>query len=86
MNTDRQRAVLPLSLVAEGETVEVLDLLEQEATRQRLTELGLTPGATLRVVRADSQDGMIVAVRDDARLVIGRSTARKLMVCLTGAR
>ena len=84
-NIHEPRAILPLSLVTAGESAEVVELQEQGVVRQRLTEMGVTPGATLRVVRADETGAMIIAVREDARLAVGRSTARKLLVRLTGA-
>lgn len=79
-------AMLPLSLVAVGESVEVVEMNEQGALRQRLIEMGLTPGSVVRVVQADTTGAMILAVRQDARLAVGRSTARKIRVCLTNER
>lgn len=83
---EEKRPVLPLSLVMVGETVEVVEMREQGAVRQRLTEMGLTPGAVVRVVQSDTTGAMILAVRRDARLAVGRSTARKISVCLTNER
>lgn len=77
-----QRPPLPLSLVAPGETVEVVEVRVQGAEKQRLQELGLLPGATVRVVKSDAAAGLILAVRQDGRLAINRSTAHKLIVCL----
>ena len=74
------KQVLPLSLVTPGETVELVDIREQCAVRQRLGELGLTPGAVVRIIQSDPANGMILAIREDARLAIGRSTAHKIMV------
>lgn len=77
---------LPLSLVGVGEYVKVIEMQEQGAVRQRLSDLGLTPGAIVRVVQADATGAMILALRQDARLAVGRGTARKIRVCLTDER
>lgn len=81
-----QRRMLPLSLVGVGEYAEVVEMREQGALRQRLTELGLTPGVVVRVIQADTTGAMILAIRHDARLAVGHSTARKISVCLTNER
>ena len=77
------KQVLPLSLVTAGETVELVDIREQPGVRQRLGEMGLTPGAVVRVIQSHPANGMILAIREDARLAIGRSTAHKIMVSLS---
>ncbi len=76
----------PLSLVAVGEFAKVIEMQEQGAVRQRLSDLGLTPGTVVRVVQADSTGAMILAFRQDARLAVGRGTARKIRVCLADER
>jgi len=48
--------------------------------RQRLADLGLTPGTILRVMQADSWGPLIVAFKDDTRLALGRGMAHKMMV------
>jgi Fe2+ transport system protein FeoA len=78
--------VLPLSLVTAGETVELIDIREQDSVRQRLAELGLTQGTLLRVIQTDPSGGMILAIRQDARLAIGRSTAHKIIVSFTSGK
>ncbi len=77
-----QSHTFPLSLAGVGESVEVVEMTGIEAERQRLGEMGLTTGAVLRIVQADATGAMILALRHDARLAVGRSTARKIRVCL----
>ena len=77
---------MPLSLVAPGESVIFVDSRVEGALRQRLNEMGLTPGAIIRVVQADSTGAMILAIRHDTRLAVGRSTAHKITVRLAGER
>lgn len=76
------RPTLPLTLVAPGESAEVVEIRLGGAEKQRMQELGLTTGSTVRVVKSDSVSGLIVAVRQDGRLALNRSTAHKLLVCL----
>jgi Fe2+ transport system protein FeoA len=80
----RRRPSLPLSLVAAGEVVEVMEVKGSE--KQRLQELGLLPGAIVQVVKSDAAAGLIVAVRHDGRLAIGRSAAHNILVCMKETR
>lgn len=85
MNANKdQRPTLPLTLVAPGESAELVEIRLGSAEKQRLHELGLLPGSSVRVIKSDPLDGMIVTVRQDGRLALNHTTARKLMVCLEG--
>ncbi len=81
-NTSKARATLPLTLAAPGETVELVEIRLGGDEKQRLQELGLLPGASIRVVKSDPMGGLIIAVRHDGRLALNRSTAHKLIVCM----
>jgi ferrous iron transport protein A len=48
--------------------------------RRRLAELGLNPGSELRVVRSNSGGPLILAVKKDTRLAIGRGMADRILV------
>lgn len=85
-HSENGRRLIPLSLVSVGEYAEVVEMHEQDTTRQRLNELGLTPGTVVRVIQADTTGAMIVAIRHDTRLAVGRATARKISVCLKNER
>ncbi|MBK8027596.1 MAG: ferrous iron transport protein A [Chloroflexi bacterium] len=78
------RPTLPLTMAIPGETVELVDIQLERTEKQRLRELGLLPGSSLRVIKSDPTHGLIVAVRQDGRLALNRSTAHKLLVCLIG--
>ncbi len=80
------RPVMPLSLVAPGETVEVVELRVPDAERQRLHELGLLPGVSVRVVKSDASTGLILALHQDGRLALNRGTAHKLLVSLKNGK
>jgi len=74
------RPTLPLTLVAPGETAELVEIRLGGDEKQRLQELGLLPGSSVRVVKSDPTFGLILAVRQDGRLALNRSTAHKLIV------
>lgn len=84
-NSVSPRATLPLTLAAPGETVELVEIRLGGTEKQRLQELGLLPGSSLRVVKSDPTFGLIVTLRQDGRLALNHNTARKLIVCLEGS-
>lgn len=71
---------LPLNMIAPGERVELVRIKSCGTVRRRLQELGLTAGATLRVVARHPSGQLILAVRGDSRLAIGSDIAQKIMV------
>lgn len=70
----------PLTFAASGETVALVAIHAGDTLRQRLTELGLHIGMTLRVVQGERSGALIVAVKNDTRLALGRGMAQKMMV------
>jgi len=72
--------MMPLAMVVPGEAVSLVAIHGGQRIRQRLADLGLTPGTTLRVVQADAWGPLIVAFKDDARLALGRGMAHKIEV------
>jgi Fe2+ transport system protein FeoA len=70
----------PLSMVTPGESVQLVSIRGGRRIRQRLADLGLTPGTTLHVVQANAWGPLIVAFKDDARLALGRGMAHKIEV------
>ncbi len=49
--------------------------------RRRLAELGLNVGSEVRVLQSHGGGPMILAVKEDARMAIGRGMAHKILVC-----
>lgn len=78
----KTRTSLPLTLAAPGEMVEVVEIRLHGDEKQRLQELGLTPGASVRVIKCDPVNGLIIAVRHDGRLALNRGIAHKIVVCM----
>ncbi len=72
--------MMPLTMAPRNEDVRLVAIRGGQRIRQRLADLGLTPGTTLRVVQADSWGPLIVAFKDDARLALGRGMAHKIEV------
>lgn len=72
---------MPLSMVAPGETVELIQIKEGARLRKRLADLGLNVGLPVRVVQNHRIGPIIVAIHEDTRLAIGRGMAHKIRVC-----
>lgn len=70
--------MMPLSMLNEGEPVEVKKVGGKDETRKFLENLGFVPGSMVTVV---SQIGgnIIVNVRD-SRVAIGKDMANKILV------
>lgn len=70
----------PLSMVPPGETVELAAIRGGRMLRRRLADLGFNIGMTVRVVQNPYRGPLIVAVKEDARVGIGRGEAHKIWV------
>lgn len=71
---------MPLSLVPPGHTVELVQIHGGQKLRKRLADLGLNVGMTVRVMQGDSSGPMILAVKGDARLALGRGITHHVVV------
>ena len=69
-----------LSTIAAGQTVELVAIEGGRRLRKRLADLGLSVGERVRVVQNPPVGPLILAVKEDARLGIGRGMARKIYV------
>jgi Fe2+ transport system protein FeoA len=70
--------LMPLSMAAAGETVEMASLKAGWGLQRRLAGLGLKPGARVKVV--SGSPGPVVLEIDGSRLSLGQGVARKVMV------
>ena len=75
----RSGAQLPLSMVGEGETVQVAKVRGTQEVRQHMAELGFVPGATVKFISRVSGD-VLVSVKGST-LGLNRSTAMKVVTC-----
>lgn len=73
-----RNGILPLTMIAPGRRVKLVQIKAGRRLRHRLTELGLTPGVGLEIVQ-DQGGPLLLAVRD-TRLALGRGMAHKIMV------
>lgn len=73
-------SLLPLSMVEAGQTVELVRIGECRRLRKRLADLGLNTGLSVRVVQNSFVGPLILAVREDSRLAIGRGMAQHILV------
>ena len=78
--SDPSNGTMPLSMASPGERVRLRAILGGRGIRKRLADLGLNLGTTIKVVRIDVAGPLIVAVKDDSRLALGRGMAHKIMV------
>jgi ferrous iron transport protein A len=74
----------PLSHIPEGQRVRVVHIEGGRMIRRRLAELGLLPGSEVRVIRSYRSGPIVVVVRQDTRLVLGRGVAARIMVQAAG--
>jgi ferrous iron transport protein A len=72
-------ALLPLAFLPPGREVVVRGLAGGRGMRRRLTDMGIAPGAKVRVVRNDGHGPLLMAL-GEARLAVGRGVALKIMV------
>jgi ferrous iron transport protein A len=77
---------IPLAIVSPGETVQLVEIQGGHRLKKRLADLGLNAGMTVRVVRNDSTGPLILAVKHDSRLALGRGMAYKIQVALPKGR
>lgn len=71
---------MPLVMARAGVDLRLRDIQGGCRLRQRLADLGLTPGSIVRLVQSEGGGPLIVALRGDARLALGRGMALKIMV------
>jgi ferrous iron transport protein A len=73
-------------MVNPGEEVEMTGIRGGQGVQKRLSDLGLLPGTAMRVVQGGVDGPMIVAVRGDTRIALGRGVAQKVMVRMSGGQ
>ena len=76
-------STITLNEIMAGQTVELVGILPNARSAQRLAELGLTPGIRITVLQSALGQPMLIRVRG-SRLAIDRATADQLHVRLLG--
>ena len=72
--------VLPLPQMRAGESGEVVDLRGGRGPVRRLTELGIIPGVTVKLVSDSGTFGPVIVRVGDSKFGIGRGMARRVLV------
>ncbi|HIE47533.1 TPA: ferrous iron transport protein A [Candidatus Bipolaricaulota bacterium] len=71
--------VVPLTALEPGELARVFAVSGGRGATRRLAELGLTPGAAVRVLSAARGGPVLVEIRG-SRIALGRGMAAKVLV------
>ena len=72
--------MMSLAMVAPLETVRIVAIHGGRRLRKRLSDLGLTPNTVVQIVQSNGQGPILLALKDDARLAIGRGISFKIQV------
>ena len=70
---------MPLSMVSQGEQVQVVAIRAGWGLQRRLAEMGLNPGVQIRVMNSQRPGPVVIDVRG-SRLALGQGVAQKIMV------
>jgi ferrous iron transport protein A len=81
--TSQPQTMMPLGLVSGGQSVTIQDIRGGMKLHQRLRDLGLNRGATVRVIKNDAPGPLILAVKEDSRLALGRGMAFHILVAVS---
>jgi len=71
--------MMPLTMATPGEDVRLVEIRGGREMKQRLADLGLNLGMTVRVINGEHRGPLIVAVKD-SRLAIGWGMAHRIIV------
>jgi len=70
----------PLTFANYGDWVVIEQIRAGNKLRKRLGDLGLYIGMQVRIVQDDHSGPVILAVKNDSRLAVGRGMAQKILV------
>ena len=73
-------STIPLSLVSSGMTAKILEVRGGRKLKNRLLNLGLNIGSEIHVIKNDVSGPLILAVKEDSRLALGRGMANQIQV------
>lgn len=72
-------ALMPLAMAGLGRDVTIAGIDAGRGLNQRLADMGLLPGVSVRIV-SDSISGPFVVALKEMRIVLGRGMANKILV------
>jgi len=73
------KEAVPLAFLSEGEEGEIVEMRGGRGMTQRLSDMGFTNSARVKVLSSSPQGPVLIGVRD-ARIALGRGIAMKIMV------
>ena len=73
------KAVMPLAALSVGDEGEIVEMRGGRGMLQRLSDMGFTPSARVKVLASCPPGPMLIGVRD-ARIALGRGVAMRIMV------
>ena len=74
--------LLPLALSSSGDEIVIVRFRGGKKMRARLQDLGLHPGGSARVIKNERPGPLIIAVKEDSRLAVGRGLAQHILVSI----
>jgi len=72
--------LLPLAMMAEGESGEIVDVRGGRGIVRRLIDMGLAPGTRVEVVSGAGGPGAMIVRVGGTKIGLGRGMARRVMV------
>jgi DtxR family transcriptional regulator, Mn-dependent transcriptional regulator len=85
--TLHERSLVPLSSLSPGSSARVERVSDENADRLRyLAELGIVPGATVRIIAREPFEGPIALRVGETARTIGTELASQILVAVTSAR
>ncbi len=71
--------MIPLAMAPEGRNLRIVYVRGGMRVMRRLADLGLTPGATIRIVKSMGRGPILLEV-NGSRIALGRGISMKLFV------
>jgi Fe2+ transport system protein FeoA len=78
--TKKIEGAVPLTCVANGINVKVVELAAGQSAAQKLTDMGIFPGAVISKYAASFVHGPVVITKGSTQVAIGYNMAQKVMV------
>lgn len=79
-DTTLRQPAMPLSFAQHGQVAIIQQINGGRRLRQRLLDLGLNHGTYIRVLKNERHDPMLIAVKEDSRLALGRDMTHQILV------
>ena len=78
--SDKTSPGQPLSTLSAGQSARIIALASGAEFRNRMTSMGLHPGAEVRVLRSSGGRGPMMVSTGESRLMLGRGMTEKILV------